>query len=144
MDIDLITTAPPPRPARPLANPDLFKPTPSTPGATGSARKVSFQAGPPSEIRSATPPTKSERKPSPAGGKSSKWEPLSAVEPSPTADNDPFSLGDSDDDREVTKPKNATVEDEDKVQKAAAEAMGEDIAKPVVKERSESQTKSAT
>lgn len=31
----------------------------------------------------------------------SKWEPLSTVEPSPVADHDPFSLGDSDDEKDA-------------------------------------------
>lgn len=33
--------------------------------------------------------------------KSSKWQPLSAVEPSPVGENDPFSLGDSDDEKDA-------------------------------------------
>lgn len=38
----------------------------------------------------------------PSSGKQSKWQPLSTVEPNPMgeADNDPFSLGDSEDEKE--------------------------------------------
>ncbi|KAL2354037.1 hypothetical protein BJ546DRAFT_92061 [Cryomyces antarcticus] len=67
---------------RPLANPDLFKPTPLAP-----------QSGPVDEVdalyRSSTP-TK----------KSAKWQPLTSVAPRPESDdNDPFSLGDSDEEQ---------------------------------------------
>lgn len=92
--------AAPRRSTRPFANPDLFKPTPSPPAGS---RKVSFQAGPPELIKSV------ERKPSPAS-RNSKWEPLSTVEPSPIADNDPFSLGDSDDELD-TKAKDGKSDD---------------------------------
>lgn len=116
------TPAPPPRPPRPLANPDLFKPTPSTPSA--GTRKVSFQLGAPTEI-GVSSYSQPERKPSPVG-KSSKWEPLQAVDPNPVADNDPFSLGDSDDERE-TKTKDVRAEDTERLRTAAADAMATDI-----------------
>ena len=58
-------------------------------------------------------------------GKSSKWQPLSTVNPSPVADNDPFSLGDSEDDKDV-KPKEQSDEAE-RLQKATAEAMSGEI-----------------
>ncbi len=121
---DMPPPAPPPRTTRPLANPNLFKPTPSAP--SGEIRKVSFQSGPPTEIGGGTS-QQPERRPSPAG-KHSKWEPLKAVEPSPMTDNDPFSLGDSDDEREA-KTKDVRSEDTERLQKAAAEAMAEDIGK---------------
>jgi len=114
--------AAPRRPSRPLANPNLFKKTSPSP----NGRKVSFQEGPPEEIGdlySAPPPKK--RTPSP-GNKSSKWQPLAAVEPSPVGDNDPFSLGDSDDEREV-KNKDLRPDEAERLRKATAEAMGEDI-----------------
>ena len=116
----------PPRPARPLANPDLFKPTPSIP-PTG-ARKVSFQAGPPEDIdalRTASPQP-AARQASP-GGKTSKWEPLSTVDPTPVQDTDPFSLGDSDDERLQSKGPEVKSEDGQTLKKAAAEAMTDDM-----------------
>lgn len=38
----------------------------------------------------------------PASGKQSKWQPLSSVDPNPIGEgeNDPFSLGDSEDEKE--------------------------------------------
>lgn len=59
-------------------------------------------------------------------GKSSKWQPLATVEPSPVAENDPFSLGDSDDDKE-TKPKDQSPDEAERLQKATAEAMSGEI-----------------
>lgn len=118
-----------PRPGRPLANPDLFKPTPPRPQSSTSAsgRRVSFQEGPPEEIGVRYP-----KSPSPANnantassGKTSKWQPLSAVDPSPVTDNDPFSLGDSDD--EEAKRKDGKIDDDERLKQAAAEAMSENI-----------------
>lgn len=119
----------PPRPvrssSRPLANPDLFKPTPSVPSG---GRKVSFQAGPPEDIDAArkASPKPALRHASP-GGKTSKWEPLSSVDPNPVDDNDPFSLGDSDDDKLVAKDHDLKPDEAERLKKAAAEAMADDI-----------------
>ncbi|PGH15820.1 hypothetical protein AJ79_02201 [Helicocarpus griseus UAMH5409] len=108
------TEAQPPRSTRPLANPDLFKPSSPSP----DRRKVSFQEGPPEEIN-----TGSNK---PSSNKSSKWQPLSAVEPSPVGDHDPFSLGDSDDEKEAKNKDNKSDEAE-RVKAATAEAMAGDI-----------------
>ncbi|QSS54408.1 CUE domain-containing protein [Histoplasma capsulatum var. duboisii H88] len=119
----------PPRSSRPLANPDLFKPNSPSP----DRRKVSFQEGPPEEIHDAYGPGSASdrsKQPSSTGGsnKSSKWQPLSTVEPSPVADNDPFSLGDSDDEKEVrNNNKDLKPDDAERVRKATAEAMAGDI-----------------
>ena len=122
--MDLAT---PPRSSRPLANPDLFKPTPPRPQSTQSGRRVSFQDGPPDEIDIHYPksPDSINRPSSGAGGKSSKWQPLAPVDPSPVADHDPFSLGDSDD--EEVKKKEVKPEDSEPLKQAAAEAMSDDI-----------------
>ncbi|OAX84924.1 hypothetical protein ACJ72_00710 [Emergomyces africanus] len=93
----------PARSSRPLANPDLFKPNSPSP----DRRKVSFQ----------------EATITGGSNKSSKWQPLSAVEPSPVGDNDPFSLGDSDDEREVKNNKDLKPDEAERVRKATAEAM---------------------
>jgi hypothetical protein len=89
---------------------------------------VSFQEGPPEDIdalRSASPAVRGS---SPGGGaKQSKWEPLSTVNTAPIADHDPFSLGDSEDEREL-KSKDLNPEDSERLKKAAAEAMADDIA----------------
>ena len=111
---------------RPLANPDLFKPTPPAP----IGRKVSFQGGPPEEIPdmySTSPP----HGPRPAANnKSSKWQPLSTVDPSPVSplreEHDPFSLGDSDDDKDA-KLKDSKGDEAERLHKATSEAMAEDI-----------------
>lgn len=63
-----------------------------------------------------------------ASGKTSKWQPLSTVEPSPIAENDPFSLGDSDDEREVKDKKDIKLEDKDEaLRKATADAMADTL-----------------
>ena len=125
--------APPRTSSRPLANPNLFRPTSAMARKSqspGSGRKVSFQDGPPEEIQDMY--SASQTKPAttvqpPASAKSSKWQPLSAVEPSPMTENDPFSLGDSDDDKDA-KPITLKDDDEDeRVQKATGEAMKESI-----------------
>ncbi|KAI9849321.1 MAG: ubiquitin-binding protein cue5 [Sclerophora amabilis] len=116
---------PPPRPTRPLANPNLFKPTPATPPSSGS-RKVSFQEGPPEDIGGSRKTSPRPQSSPGGGGKQSKWQPLSTVDPIPAVDNDPFSLGDSDDDREA-KSRDLKSEDTERLKKAAAEAMSDDI-----------------
>ena len=64
--------------------------------------------------------------------KQSKWQPLSNVEPSPIgeAENDPFSLGDSEDEKETKDRvggKEIKTEDAERLKKAAAEAMADNI-----------------
>ncbi|RPA89372.1 hypothetical protein L873DRAFT_1822929 [Choiromyces venosus 120613-1] len=90
-----------PQPRRPKANPGLFQ---SSNKPTG--RKVSFDERPVTisdddMYRPPQPPRSTSagapaRQASPS---SSKWEPLKSVEPAPM-DRDPFSLGDSDDERD--------------------------------------------
>jgi hypothetical protein len=89
---------------------------------------VSFQNGPPEEIDDlySGPPKASKQQTS--SGKSSKWQPLSAVEPSPVAENDPFSLGDSDDDKEMRAKENRSDETE-KPTTATAGSVGDDTIK---------------
>ncbi|KAL8909746.1 MAG: hypothetical protein Q9207_000055 [Kuettlingeria erythrocarpa] len=120
--------APPRRSSRPLANPDLFKPTPPRP-QSNAGRRVSFQDGPPEEIgvqqRPTSPPNPSKRRPSGGSGKSNKWQPLAAVDPNPIADHDPFSLGDSDD--EDIKKKEVKSEDSVRSDQAAAEGLVDEV-----------------
>lgn len=86
---------------RPLTNPDLFKAQPAPPRGSNDDRRVSFQDVQDNHLYSAPP--KGAKSSSPAPGKQSKWQPLSSVEPNAVRDddNDPFSLGDSDDEREA-------------------------------------------
>ncbi|KAL8822043.1 MAG: hypothetical protein Q9223_000035 [Gallowayella weberi] len=125
---------PPQRSSRPLANPDLFKPTPARP-PSNTGRRVSFQDGPPEEIgiqqRPTSPPGPKTRPSSSTSGKSSKWQPLASVDPDPVADHDPFSLGDSDD--EETKKKEVKVDDSNRLKQAAAEARADDTGSPGAK-----------
>lgn len=109
------------RSARPLANPDLFKPTPTPPHPDG--RKVSFQEGPPEEIGDLYRASPNSTARAPAGpGKQSKWQPLSAVDPSPVTDADPFSLGDSDDEKDA-KTRDSKLDEDRKIEKTSAEAL---------------------
>lgn len=102
---------------RPGANPNLFKPTPALPS---EGRRVSFQDGPPEEIGTPDP----TKRPTSTSNKS-KWQPLAAADPTPVSDHDPFTVGDSDD--EDSKKKETKPSDSDRLEKAMAEATGEDI-----------------
>ncbi|KAF8248288.1 hypothetical protein K440DRAFT_483404, partial [Wilcoxina mikolae CBS 423.85] len=90
-------------PRRPKANPNLFQPS-----ATGGGRRVSFDDRPttiesdddlyrPSSAVAKRSSASPARQPSPVGN--SKWEPLKSVDPEPM-NKDPFSLEDSDDEKD--------------------------------------------
>ncbi|KAH8425727.1 CUE domain-containing protein [Aspergillus melleus] len=114
--------APPAQPPRPLANSNLYKSSSPSP----DRRKVSFQEGPPTEIGNIYDASEPAKRSS-TGGKPSKWQPLSTVEPSPVGDHDPFSLGDSEDEKD-TKAKNPQAADEtDRIKKDTAEAMSGEL-----------------
>ncbi|TEA16044.1 CUE domain-containing protein 5 [Colletotrichum sidae] len=121
------------RDGRPVSNPDLFKPPPpSKSPKPHDGRKVAFRdAAEEIDVYGSSPRVSGDESGSKA--KSSKWQPLSTVEPSPINDNDPFSLGDSEDEREAkekstnTNTKDAKSEDSERLKKAAAEAMAEDL-----------------
>lgn len=79
-------------------------------------------------------------KDTPPATKASKWQPLSTVEPSPIGDNDPFSLGDSEDEKDNNKDSKETKdstdksskdkpsdEDSERLKQAAAEAMEDSL-----------------
>jgi hypothetical protein len=79
-----------------------------------------------------------------SGAKASKWQPLAEVDPSPIGDHDPFSLGDSEDEKDAKdKPKDvketkpAAADDNERLKQAAAEAMADSLVDPA-KEESES------
>jgi hypothetical protein len=82
--------AAPPQPprtsSRKSANPDLFKPQPKPP-----------QSGPVDEVDAAD--RRAAGNNASDADKSKKWQPLSSVAPAPEDDNDPFSLGDDDDEK---------------------------------------------
>ncbi len=91
---------------------------------------MSFQDGPPEEIDvyGGPPRAAKDAATTPASGKQSKWQPLSSVDPNPVGegDNDPFSLGDSEDEKEV---KAGGKEGKDEVKKAGGAAEGTETAK---------------
>ncbi|KAL2021144.1 hypothetical protein VTK56DRAFT_7450 [Thermocarpiscus australiensis] len=119
---------------RPLgSNPNLFKPPPpSKSPKPGDGRKVSFRDTVEDiDAYNASPKTLPKDATAPGGAtKSSKWQPLSAVEPSPIAENDPFSLGDSDDEREARDragSKEIRMEDAERLRQATADAMADSL-----------------
>ncbi|KAI1343971.1 hypothetical protein F5Y15DRAFT_368621 [Xylariaceae sp. FL0016] len=119
------------RPAqgRQTSNPNLYRPPPST-SPRPDGRKVAFKEGAedidPYEASPKLPPKDSSAT-SPAN-KQSKWQPLSTMEPSPIAENDPFSLGDSEDEKESKGGhKEIKMEDTERLKQAAADAMSESL-----------------
>lgn len=117
-ELILTNLAPPPRPPRPQPNSNLFTPQ----SASRDRRKVSFQEGPPEEIKDQySPGGASIDRAESAPKKPGKWQPLSTVEPSPMGDHDPFSLGDSDDEKEF-KTKDTKGDDPAGQRTAMAEA----------------------
>ncbi|MCJ1312826.1 ubiquitin-binding protein cue5 [Agyrium rufum] len=90
---------------RPLANPDLFKPTPAAPrrSTDNDGRRVSFQEGPSDEINDSLYGDNDPPKRPTSSASRSKWQPLASVDPAPMADHDPFALGESDDEGEAVK-----------------------------------------
>ncbi|KAK0740982.1 hypothetical protein B0T18DRAFT_419166 [Schizothecium vesticola] len=113
------------------ANPNLFKPPPpSKSPKPNDGRRVAFAEDVEDiDAYNASPRLGPNKEPSPPNsGKASKWQPLSAVEPSPIAENDPFSLGDSDDERDAKDKKEIKLEDsEDMLRKATADAMADSL-----------------
>jgi len=85
-----------------------------------------------------TSPKPTAKDNAPTSGKQSKWQPLSTIDPSPVgeAENDPFSLGDSEDEKESKDRvggKEIKMDDAERLKKAAAEAMADNIAEPTRK-----------
>ncbi|KAB5582649.1 hypothetical protein GE09DRAFT_1211285 [Coniochaeta sp. 2T2.1] len=128
------------------ADPNLFKPPPpSKSPKPNDGRRVAFNESVENiDAYDASPriPPKDNPATSPgSAGKTSKWQPLSMVDPNPVAENDPFSLGDSDDERETKDTKAAAApapapvakdgkkedDDAERLRKAAAEAMADSL-----------------
>ncbi|KAH6640750.1 hypothetical protein F5144DRAFT_618447 [Chaetomium tenue] len=126
------------QPQRPFSgsNPNLFKPPPpSKSPKPGDGRKVSFRDTVEDiDAYNASPkiPPKDAVAPGPGGtAKASKWQPLSSVDPNPIVENDPFSLGDSDDEREMKDKtagaKEIKMEDTERLKQATADAMADSL-----------------
>ncbi|KAK5114847.1 hypothetical protein LTR62_002004 [Meristemomyces frigidus] len=117
-DEEAAAFAPPPQPprtsSRKSANPDLFKPQPQPP-----------QSGPVDEVDAAD-----------RTGKATKWQPLTSVAPAPEGEDDPFSLGDDEDEvKEVGKSEEVRKEDTERLKVKARESVGAADAAEVGKEK---------
>ncbi|KAM6530763.1 ubiquitin-binding protein cue5 [Fusarium solani] len=115
---------------RPMANTGMYKPPPpSASPKPSTGRRVGFKEETEEINMYDSSPRVPPKDAAPAGSaKASKWQPLSTVEPSPIAENDPFSLGDSEDEREThQKPKDEKSDDNERLKKAAAEAMADNL-----------------
>ncbi|KAH7040755.1 uncharacterized protein B0I36DRAFT_371265 [Microdochium trichocladiopsis] len=91
-------------------------------------RKVAFKDGAEDiDAYDASPrvPPKDNVSPAPSG-RQSKWQPLSTQEHNPVTENDPFSLGDSEDEKD-TKDKGIKMEDSERLQQATADAMADSL-----------------
>lgn len=119
------------QPQQSYANPNRFQPPPPSKSPKSSdGRKVAFSEKVDNiDAYDASP--RIPPKDSAAGAaKTSKWQPLSTVEPSPVAENDPFSLGDSEDEKDAkdkTASKEIKMEDSERLKRAAAEAMSDSL-----------------
>ncbi|KAF5973435.1 hypothetical protein FBULB1_8321 [Fusarium bulbicola] len=115
---------------RPMANTGMYKPPPpSTSPKPSNGRRVGFKEETEEINMYDSSPRVPPKDAAPASGtRGSKWQPLSAVEPSPIAENDPFSLGDSEDEREThQKSKDDKTDDSERLKKATAEAMADSL-----------------
>ncbi|KAI0101838.1 hypothetical protein GGR51DRAFT_574459 [Nemania sp. FL0031] len=111
-------------------NPNLNKPLPGANAAKPDSRKVAFRENvediSPYDASPKMPPKDSAA--GPPTGKQSKWQPLSTVEPNPIAENDPFSLGDSDDEKDMKGgSKEIKLEDAERLKAATADAMADSL-----------------
>ncbi|KAI8624023.1 hypothetical protein F5Y19DRAFT_481043 [Xylariaceae sp. FL1651] len=119
-----------PSQGRQSSNPKLNKPLPTSTSPKPDSRKVAFREGVedigPYDASPKMPPKDSAA--SPPTGKQSKWQPLSTVEPSPIAENDPFSLGDSEDEKDPkSSNKEIKMEDSERLKQATADAMTDSL-----------------
>lgn len=115
---------------RPMANTGVYKPPqPSASPKPNNGRRVGFKEETEEINMYESSPRVPPKDAAPSSGsKGSKWQPLSAVDPNPIADNDPFSLGDSEDERDTTqKPKDIKTDDNERLKQAAAEAMSDSL-----------------
>lgn len=117
-----------------LAKPTLHKPPPpsSSPRPSDGRRAGFADEKDGINMYDASPKVPPKDASPAAGAKASKWQPLSTVDPNPINDNDPFSLGDSEDEKDAKdKPKDAKADDSERLKKAAAaEAMAENLMDP--------------
>lgn len=117
------------RDGRAPANSNVFQPPPpSKSPKPADGRRVAFKETTEDIDAYSAPPKTGARAGTPPGNKQSKWQPLSSVDPNPIADNDPFTLGDSEDEREAReKGQGDKGEDGERLRRAAAEAMADSL-----------------
>ncbi|KAI0200637.1 hypothetical protein F4808DRAFT_158037 [Astrocystis sublimbata] len=119
------------RPSQELRSNDanLNKPLPTANYGKPDSRKVAFKDGTEDiGIYDASPKMAPRDSTTSPPGKQSKWQPLSTVEPSPIAENDPFSLGDSEDEKESKGgSKEIKLEDTERLKAATADAMADSL-----------------
>lgn len=125
----LTMLAAPIRSERNVHSPDMFRPPPPSKSPRSSdGRKVAFRDGA-DDVYGASPKLSAED--SGSKTKASKWQPLSTVDPNPINDNDPFSLGDSEDERDAKDKsggaKEIKLDDNERLKQAAAEAMADSL-----------------
>ncbi|KAK0385852.1 hypothetical protein NLU13_7029 [Sarocladium strictum] len=112
----------------------IYRPPQSSSPAPGTGRRVGFKEEA-DEINMYDTSPKVPPKDAPSSGtKASKWQPLSSVDPNPIGDNDPFSLGDSEDEKDTKdakeKPKDGKADESERLKQAAAEAMADSLVDP--------------
>lgn len=116
-------------------NRNVFRPPPRS-SSPRPERKVGFKEET-EDIYSSSPLLSSKgTSPKPAA-KASKWQPLTSVDAVPMSENDPFSLGDSDDEKDVAKETSSSkpgvgsssskLDDNERLKQAAAEAMADSL-----------------
>lgn len=123
----------------------VYRPPQSSSPAPGSGRRVGFKEET-EEINmyDSSPKVPPKDTPSSSATKASKWQPLSSVDPSPIGDNDPFSLGDSEDEKDTKdntkdakeKPKDGKADEAERLKQAAAEAMADSLVDPAKEDAS--------
>ncbi|XXG97148.1 hypothetical protein Hte_003443 [Hypoxylon texense] len=116
---------------RPTGNPSLYRPPPPSTSPRPDSRKVAFKESVEDidqyDASPRIPPKDSTTTPPP--GKQSKWQPLSSVDPNPISDNDPFSLGDSEDEKDAKEKNSGAIkmEDSERLKQATADAMADSL-----------------
>ncbi|KAK4189979.1 hypothetical protein QBC35DRAFT_491646 [Podospora australis] len=110
-------------------NPNVFRPPPpSKSPKSHDGRKVAFSDKVEDiDAYSASPPKPEAQDTTAAAGKPSKWQPLSSMDPNPIVEDDPFTLGDSDDERDTKDKKELKSEDAERLRQATADAMAESL-----------------
>ncbi|KAI1376116.1 hypothetical protein F4677DRAFT_445828 [Hypoxylon crocopeplum] len=113
---------------RQSSNPNLYRPPPSSTSPKPEGRKVAFKEGTEDiDLYDASPRIPPKDSATAPPSKQSKWQPLSSVEPDPITDNDPFSLGDSEDEKDAKNSGGIKMEDSERLKQATADAMADSL-----------------